>query len=127
MYQALTDYLSEIEKNTSGDWTIHSEEPMPYMVYSLVIRHFEKEVYIFAENHPEYELNHYNDILRENGIEWGAEEMQNADVSQMDGKSVMALLMGAVRGERTCEGVLLSLFETGAIKKWLSRLKEIDG
>ncbi|MGN0986458.1 MAG: DUF6508 domain-containing protein [Otoolea sp.] len=126
MYQTLTDYLSEIEKNTSGDWTIHSEEPMPYRVYSPIIRRFEKEVYRFDENHPEYGLNRYIDILRANGIEWGKEVMQNADVSQMDGKSVMALLMGAVRGERVCEGVLLSLFETGTIKRWLLRLKELD-
>lgn len=60
------------------------------IVYSPIIHQVEKEVYIFAENHPEYELNHYNDMLRINGIEWGAEEMQNADVSKMDEKSVIA-------------------------------------
>lgn len=126
IYKTLTDYLTDIENNTSGDWIIHSEKPMPYTMYSPVIRRFEKEVYIFEENHPEYELNHYNDTLRANGIEWETKAMQNADVSQMDGKSVMALLMGAVRGERACEGVLLSLFENGTIKKWLLRLKELD-
>lgn len=45
----------------------------------------------------------------------------------MNGKSVMALLVCAVRAERYMQGALLDLFESGTIKKWLSRLIEIDG
>ena len=127
MYQVLTGYLPEIEKNTSNDWTIHSGEPMPYIAYVPLVSDFEEEVYNFGENHPEYELGHYQDILRVNGISAGIESIQNADVSRMDGKSIMALLVCAVRAERYIQGALLDLFESGAIQKWLSRLKEIDG
>lgn len=127
MYQVLTAYLSEIEKNTSGDWTVHSEEPMPYIAYIPLISDFEEEIYNFSENHPEYELGQYQDILRTNGISTGIKSIQNADVSQMDGKSIMALFVCAVRSERYIQGALLDLLESGAVKKWLLRLKEIDG
>jgi hypothetical protein len=52
--------------------------------------------------------------------------MKNTDVSSLDGKCVVALLVGTVRAERFCDGVLLSFFKSGVIKKWLLRLKEID-
>lgn len=96
MYQVLTSNLPEIEKNTSNDWTIHSEEPMPFIAYVPLVSDFEEEVYNFGENHPEYELRHYQDILRAYGISAGIESIQNADVSHMNGKSVMALLVCAV-------------------------------
>lgn len=127
MYQTLTDYLPEIEKKATGDWTIHSEKPMPFIAYIPLVSDFEEEVYNFGEKYPEYELGQYQDILRSNGIVAGIESMQNADVTQMDGKSIMALLVCAVRAERYMQGALLDLFESGAIRKWLLRLKEIDG
>ena len=51
--------------------------------------------------------------------------MQNADVSEMDAKSVIALLIGAVRADRFCEGALFGFFKNGCILRWLSRLEEI--
>lgn len=39
----------------------------------------------------------------------------------------MALIIGAIRAERFCNGALLGSFEDGSIRKWLERLKEIDG
>lgn len=38
----------------------------------------------------------------------------------------MALLLGAVRAERFCDGALLDFFEDGSVKRWLLRLREID-
>lgn len=52
--------------------------------------------------------------------------MSEADVSQLDAQCVMALIMGAVRAERFCDGALLGFFRDGSIRKWLERLKEID-
>lgn len=135
MYQTLTNYLPEIENDSFGKWVVDrehkgtSEDPiqMPYVSFSDMVRHFEEDVYNFQSNHPEYELNHYSDILRENGIEWGTKSMQEADVSALDGKCIMALILGAIRAERFCDGALLTFFENGTIKKWLLRLKEIDG
>lgn len=52
--------------------------------------------------------------------------MSGADVSELDGQAVMALLLGAVRAERFCDGALLDFFEDGSVKRWLLRLREID-
>ena len=38
----------------------------------------------------------------------------------------MALIIGAVRAERFCDGALLDFLDTGCILKWLQRLEEID-
>ena len=134
MYQTLTDYLPEIESDGFGKWIVDKdndgtpENPiqMPYVEYSQVVRRFIHDIYSFQENHPEYGLNRYSDILRENNLEWGKESMQKAEVSVLDGKCIMALLVGAVRADRFSEGTLLSFFSTGAITKWLLRLKELD-
>ncbi len=83
-------------------------------------------LYDFEQMHPEYGLNRYSSILEANGIEWEMDSMSAKDVSVLDGKCIMAMLMGAVRAERFCDGALLGFFKKGCIKKWLERLKEID-
>lgn len=52
--------------------------------------------------------------------------MEAFDVSAADGRCVMAMLMGAVRAERFCDGALLSMFKKNSIQRWLERLKELD-
>lgn len=52
--------------------------------------------------------------------------MNGANLDALDGKTIMALLMGAVRAERFCDGALLGYFKDGAITKRLKRLEEID-
>jgi len=54
------------------------------------------------------------------------DSIQSADVSNLDGQTVMALLIGAVRAERFCDGALLEFLESGCIKKWIQRLQDID-
>ena len=99
---------------------------MPFVAYSKMVRQFEKAVYRFAENHPEYKLNQYGDILKKHGIDWGNDSMDAVYDSHVDGQCVMALLMGAVRAERFCDGALFGFFKRGSIKRWLERLKEIE-
>ena len=106
--------------------TLENPIQTPYITYSNMVDHFIEDVYDFVSKHPEYELNRYHDILETNNIKWEKESMQNTDVSSLDGKCVVALLVGTVRAERFCNGVLLSFFKSGVIKKWLLRLKEID-
>ena len=52
--------------------------------------------------------------------------MEAFDVSNADGRCVMAMLMGAVRAERFCDGALLSMFKKNSIQRWLERLRELD-
>lgn len=134
MYSQLTKYLSTIENDLFGKWiidrkstgTLENPIQMPYVSYSNMVEHFIDDVYDFISDHPEYELNHYHDILESCNIKWEQSSMQNADVSLLDGRCIAALLVGAVRAERFCDGALLSFFKSGAIQKWLLRLKEID-
>ena len=58
--------------------------------------------------------------------DYGIESPEKADVSSMDAKGVFALLVGAVREERFCDGALLEYYENGCILRWLERLAEID-
>lgn len=134
MYTGLTDMLDIIQQDEFGEWIVDHENDgtpehpiqMPYIAYPKIVREFEKAVFRFVENYPEYKLNRYGEILKKYGIEWGDKSMEAADVSGMDGQEVMALVLGAVRAERFCDGALHGFFKRGSIQRWLERLKEID-
>ena len=81
----------------------------------------------FIDCNEDMELTRYGEILNQNGFEWGRNSMSEADISGLDAQCIMALLTGAVRAERFCDGVLFGFFKDGSIRKWLERLKEIDG
>ncbi|WP_081844068.1 DUF6508 domain-containing protein [[Clostridium] aminophilum] len=61
------------------------------------------------------EFHNYGAILESNGLEWDIRSMQEADVSNLDAQAILALLLGAVRAERFCDGALLEFLESGAI------------
>lgn len=136
MFESLTKHLSAIENAEGfGNWVVDRgskgtmDDPieMPYVNYGTTVVDVEQAIYDFVDEHPEYELTHYRDILERNGLEWGSQAMSGADVSELDGQAVMALLLGAVRAERFCDGALLGFFGDGSMRRWLLRLKEIDG
>ena len=117
-----------------GEWIIDKgndgspEHPIqfPFVAYHSVVRDLEEATYSFIDQHKEMELTKYSEILGEAGVEWTTDSMKNADVSMLSGKTVMALIVGAIRAERFCDGVLLGFCEDGSITKWLKRLQEID-
>ena len=133
-FESLTKYLSKLNTDTLGTWIIDRENDgtpehpiqMPFVDYSDMVHRFIDVVYEYVETCKDLELNRYGEILERNGLEWG-ESMSAADVSTLDAQCVMALIVGAVRAERFCDGVLLGFFRDGSIQKWLTRLKEIDG
>lgn len=122
VYKALTDYLPNFENDSRGTWAVDPSDGYCTAKGSQFIG----DVYSFMDEHPEYELNKYHEILKENGLEWGMDSLKRADVSALNGKCVMALMMGAVRADKFATGALFSIFESGAIERWLLRLKEID-
>ena len=87
---------------------------------------FEDDVLKFVDAHPEMELSCYYDVLEKNGLAWNSDIMEKADVANASGQLVMALIVGAIRAERFCDGALLSFWENGCMVKWLERLKQID-
>ena len=134
MYENLTSLIESIKEDPIGEWIFDNkndgspEHPkqFPFVYYSECVRKFEQEVYAFDRAHPGFELHKYGHTLGSHNIEWGSRSMKMTDVSKLSGKTVMALLMGAIRKERFCNGALKALFEDGTILKWLERLKEID-
>lgn len=134
MYETMTAFLDEINTDDIGeviidkehDGTMESPIQMPWVRYSESVIKLTKAVYQFVDEHENYNLHHYKDILENQGILWSTESMRHADVSKLDGIIIMALLVGIIRAERFCDGILLDFFKDGTIKSWLKRLKEID-
>lgn len=133
-FENLIKYLPLLEDDNIGTWIIDRENDgspehpiqMPFVNYSEMVHDFIKDVYDFEEKNKDFELTRYGEILEKNGLEWGSKSMSEADVSSLDGQCIMALIMGAARAERFCDGALLGFFKDGSIKKWLERLKIID-
>lgn len=134
-FDNLIKYLPLLDDDKIGTWFIDRENDgtpehpiqMPFVNYSEMVHHFIDDVYDFNDNNKDFGLNHYYDILEKNGLEWGSKSMSEADVSSLDAQCIMALIIGAVRAERFYNGALLAFFKDGSIKKWLTRLQEIDG
>ena len=132
-FNILTNYIPMLQGDDIGEWVIDKENDgtaehpiqMPYVNYSETVRRFIEDVYTFAEQHQEMELTRYSEILKENGIEGGTNDMENVDISNVNAQCVLALIMGVLRAERFCEGVILDFFKNGTIVKWLERLERL--
>ncbi|WGV00412.1 DUF6508 domain-containing protein [Bacillus altitudinis] len=133
-FKILTNYIPMLQGDDIGEWVIDQENDgtaehpiqMPYVNYSETVRRFIEDVYTFAEQHQEMEITRYREILKENGIEWGMNDMEDVDVSNLNSQCVLALIMGVLRAERFCEGVILDFFTNGTIVKWLERLERLE-
>ena len=133
-FDVLTKYIPLIDNDEIGRWQIDRENDgtpehpiqFPFVVFSEMVNHFINDVYAVVDAFPEWELNHYGQILEQNGIKWEKESMSGAIVDDLDARCICALLVGAVRAERFCDGALLSFFKNGCVRCWLNRLKEID-
>lgn len=133
-FNILTNYIPMLQGDDIGEWVIDKENDgtaehpiqMPYVNYSETVRRFIEDVYTFAEQHQEMELTRYSEILNENGIEGGTNDMENVDISNVNAQCVLALIMGVLRAERFCDGVILDVFTNGTIVKWLERLERLE-
>lgn len=134
MFQELTGFIERLDSEEQGNWVIDKENDgsqkhpirMPYVNYGREAIAFEEAVYKFVDEHPEYGIKNYGEILKKAGIEWGTNSMEDAIVDDLDAKTVLALLIGAIRADRLCEGALLGFMKSGAIQRWLERLKELE-
>ena len=133
-FDTLTKYILLIDNDEIGHWHIDREndgspehpKQFPFMVFSEMVNHFVDDIYSIVEGYPEWELNHYSQILEENGIKWESGSMSEAIVDDLDARCICALLVGAVRAERFCDGALMLFFKNGSIARWLNRLKAIE-
>lgn len=117
--------FKNVDNSIYVDFYVQAKQ-FPFVNYSTCVRELEHAIYEFDKNNPDMGIHNYGAILEENGIEWGIRSMEAADVSKLDATVILALLLGAVRAERFCDGALLSFLESGAVLRWLERLKEIE-
>lgn len=133
-FDVLTKYIPMIQADIIGEWVFDKENDgtperpiqMAFVNYSEMVCNFINDAYAFEESNKDMELTRYSDILKENGLEWDTESMENADASNMNAQCVLALIMASVRDERFCDGVLLDFFTSGSMLKWLERLKSFE-
>ena len=121
MYQVntLTKYISEI-KYAKEDTGVNKPEN------SVMVEAFIRDVYHFIDNNNELELTQYQHILSGSGIEWGVQKIEDIDVSVLDGKCVLAIIVGIIRADRFCDGIIVEYFKNVYLLKCLERLAEID-
>lgn len=134
MYESLTKHLDEFTGAEFGTWIIDKkndgtpEHPLqfPFVNYSCVVDQFIDDVYSLVDNHEEMGLHSYIKILEDNGIKWSWEPMVKAEVDNLDAQCIIALIFGAIRAERFCDGAILAFLKDGTIVRWLERLKTLD-
>lgn len=134
MYENLTKYLDKFTGTEFDTWIVDKkndgtpEHPLefPFVNYSRVVDQFIHNVYSFVDNHEEMGLHNYIKILEDNGIKWSWEPMVKAEVDNLDAKCVVALIYGAIRAERFCDGAILAFLKDGTFVRWLERLKTLD-
>ena len=133
-FQTLTNYIPLLNNDNIGSWVVDDkndgtkESPiqLPFVNYTTLINHFIEDVLSFCEENKEYNLNQYRSILQKNNIEWDLKSMSNCDLKGKDTQCILALIVGAVRAEKFCDGALLHFTNNGCIKKWLIKLTELN-
>ncbi len=126
MYESLTRFIPRMEKDLYGAWAGGRDGFPPRVVYSWYVRALAEAVFCFADNPREGCAGDFHSELDRHRIDWSRKSMKNADISALEGKTVYALLRGAVRAEEECPGALLDFCMSGCITRWLRRLQEID-
>ena len=104
-----------------NDGSVERPIQMPYFIYSQVVDDFVTDVHLCWEKSG---FQDYLQVLRSHNIEWCSQSMSNVDVSVLPSEVILALLFGAARAEKICDGALLGFLKDGSIQKWLISLKE---
>jgi hypothetical protein len=134
MFEELTVFIPKLQEGQFGEWIVDTqndgsaEHPIqfPFVNFNNTVTAFVEAMYRFVDAHPAMDLQNYIAILEEAGLKWDYTIMSNTNVTDLTGRTVMALIIGTIRADRFCEGTLLSFFNEGHIIKWLQRLKQID-
>ena len=131
MYGKLTDFIEPLSREkTHGK--LHEPAPangvirMPFIDYSELSMDFMHAVHAFVDAHEDFNLRDYFGVLEEAHVALGRESFESAELSRLDGRTVMAMIVAAVRSERFCDGSYLAFLESGFFVRCLKRLKEID-
>lgn len=95
-------------------------------LYKSIEWRLQKELCRFEMKHPELEMNRFIKILEENDLEWSMNEMHAVDVSKLNLKAVLALLVGIFCSEKCIEESQYSFFQDKKIFQCIERLKILN-
>ena len=103
-----------------------SNQAMSFDQYKLIEWILQKELCRFEMKHPELEMNRFIKTLEENDLEWSMNEMHAVDVSKLNLKAVLALLVGIFCSEKCIEESQYSFFQDKKIFQCIERLKILN-
>ena len=103
-----------------------SNQAMSFDQYKLIEWRLQKVLCRFEMKHPELEMNRFIKTLEENDLEWSMNEMHAVDVSKLNLKAVLALLVGIFCSEKCIEESQYSFFQDKKIFQCIERLKILN-
>ena len=112
MYEQITSYLGKLKPE---NWKTPED-------YDEITIEFMDKMYEFVPNGGQ---NYDEVIYKATGLDCHG-DLSKADVSNLDGDTILYMIFSIVRGERFSDGLFGSYVENGTIEKMLTRLKELD-
>ena len=103
-----------------------SNQEMSFDQYKSIEWRLQKELCRFEMKHPELEMNRFIKILEENDLEWSMNEMHAVDVSKLNLKAVLALLVGIFCSAKCIEESQSSFFQDKTIFQCIERLRILN-
>ena len=130
-HKILTDHIKELTDIKYGEWNsgeADSEDTivMPTVIYNSAVNRFLFDFELFIVKSSDIKYHNYEDVLKRAKIKNNTEDFYNADITNLSSDVILAMIVGILRKDRFCEGILLETFENGYILRWLKRIKEID-
>ena len=130
-HKMLTDHIKELTNIKYGEWS--SGEPdsedtivMPAVSYNSAVYRFLFDFEMFIAKKADVKYYNYEDVLKQAKMKNNIEDFYNTDINDLSSVVILAMIIGILRKDRFCEGILLEAFDNGIILKWLKRIKEID-
>ena len=121
-HEILTRHISELEMLMDEMKDTWEDQPWGYS--NGVMYSFEQDIASFADSHPE--LHYYVKILNDNDIPLSGDYLFSMDISGVDDLIIEAMFVAVIRWQHHNEGTLLPAIMSGAVVKWLKKLKASD-
>lgn len=114
-FRVLTKYIGRL-----SDRTMIDNHVVDYMAY-FPFAEFESEW--VHSLYPDYA---YGDSLAAMGVEKSFDSITSKDVSDLGSEQVLTLITAAFRDDHFDNGAIMEYFSSGAMLRWLKRMKDID-
>lgn len=134
VFESLTVFIPDLEKGEFGDWTEQTGEGAPenpytfcHIEYSEPVKELIEALFKFGGEHgEEMKLYPIPDVMDEITDKWPGKELTDIDVSLLDGRLTVGLLLFVLSMCRFNDNAFLDFCKEGTVLRCLRRLKEID-